>query len=485
MSNSYPLELSGDEMRGMVGSAMDRIVEHIESLPQQPAADIEGSLELARGLIESEPPEDGTAFEDLLTPLFRDWIPKSFNTAGPGYLAYIPGGGLFHAAVADLITDAVNRYVGVCAAAPALVQLESNVIRWFCRFVGYPSGAGGVLTTGGSLANFTAVVTARKEKLTERFQNGILYASDQVHHSVQKAADLAGFPQGNVREIATDERLRMRLDLLEESIERDRAAALEPVMIVGSAGPTNTGAVDDLRGIAAIARRHSLWFHVDAAYGGFFVLTERGRAAMRGIEEADSITLDPHKALFLPYGTGSLLVRDAGALQRAHSLHAVYLPVMQEEAGLVDFCEISPELSRAYRGLRVWLPLKMAGVDAFRRQLDEKLDLTLEATAQLREMPGVEIVAEPQLSIVAFRFVGGGTSDDELNRINEAILAGINRRKRVMVTSTVIGGRYVIRICVVSFRTHAERMKMAIEDIRAAIAEVTAAHRGGTATRSG
>jgi len=328
-----------------------------------------------------------------------------------------------------------------------------------------------VLPTGGSMANFTAVVTARNEKLGHNFSGGILYASDQVHHSVQKAASLAGFPHSNVHEIPSDERLRMRLDVLDESIARDRAGGLEPFMIVGSAGTTNTGAVDDLRGIAAIARRHSIWFHVDAAYGGFFILTERGRAVMRGIEEADSITLDPHKALFIPYGTGSLLVRDAAALQRAHSLHAVYLPQMQEEAGLVDFCEISPELSRSFRGIRVWLPLKMAGVDAFRRQLDEKLDLTLWATEQLRLLPGVEIVAEPQLSIVGFRFVRQGLSSDELNRINEQILARINDRKRVMVTSTVVGGRYVIRICVVSFRTHADRMAMAIEDIRAAIAE--------------
>jgi aromatic-L-amino-acid decarboxylase len=472
MSDDFPLELTGDEMRLMVASAMDRIVAHIESLPQQPAADIEGSIELARQLIETEPPESGTSFEGLFDSLFRDWIPKSFNTAGPGYFAYIPGGGIFHTAVADLIADAVNRYVGVFAAAPALVQLESNVIRWFCRFVGYPAGAGGVLTSGGSLANFTAVVTARKEKLSDRFQNGTLYASDQVHHSVQKAANLAGFPLSSVREIPTDRLLRMRLDELEDAIVRDRAAGLEPFMIVGSAGTTNTGAVDDLAGIAAIGARHSMWFHVDAAYGGFFMLTGRGRAVMQGIEQADSITLDPHKALFLPYGTGSLLVRDAGALQRAHSLHAVYLPEMQDEAGLVDFCEISPELSRGYRGLRVWLPLKMAGVDAFRRQLDEKLDLTHWATGQLRAIRGVEIVAEPQLSIVAFRYVREGVDDDALNAMNEQILDRINGRKRVMMTPTVVGGRYVIRICVVSFRTHADRMAMALEDIRAAIDEV-------------
>ncbi|MGZ7081485.1 MAG: pyridoxal phosphate-dependent decarboxylase family protein, partial [Thermoanaerobaculia bacterium] len=432
MTSTYPLEPDGAEMRRLVDAAMNRIVPHIESLPSQPSFNTDGAAELARTLIEPLP-QHGEAYEAILDRLFKEYIPRSFNAPGPGYLAYIPGGGIFFAAIADLISDAVNRYVGVFAAAPMLAQLEANVVRWFCEIVGYPATAGGVLTTGGSLANFSAIVTARKSLLGDDFMKGTLYCSDQVHHSFQKSANLAGFPYANIREIATDERFCMRVDVLAEAIARDRAAGMRPFLVVGSAGTTNTGAVDDLAGIAAIARTNDMWFHCDGAYGAFFVLTERGRAAMRGIEEADSIVLDPHKTLFLPYGTGGLLVRDAKSLRRAHSLHAEYLPQMQEE-DLADFCEISPELSRDFRGLRVWLPLKMFGIAPFRQQLDEKLDLIEYAMDELRKISGIEIVAEPQLSITAFRLVKPGASDEELNALNREFLQRINDRKRVMLT---------------------------------------------------
>ncbi len=451
-------------MRRLVDEAMRRITAHITSLPQQPAGNTEGAAEYARTLIESMP-RSATPYETLLDQLFDDYIPRSFNTAGPGYLAYIPGGGIFHSAVADLIADAVNRYPGVFAAAPALVQLEANVIRWFCEMAGYGHGSGGILTTGGSLANFTAIVAARKTLLPENFFRGTLYCSDQVHHSFQKAANLAGFPFGNIREIASDDQFRMRIDKLEEAIARDKREGFTPFMLVGSAGTTNTGAVDDLTALGGVARRNSMWFHCDGAYGAFFVLTERGRATLRGMELADSIVLDPHKTFFLPYGTGGLVVRDASTLRRAYSLHADYLPKMQRDEQLIDFCEISPELSRDFRGLRVWLPLKMFGIDVFRQQLDEKLDLTLWATEELRRIEGIEIVAEPQLSIVAFRH----RSSNEKNR---ELLERVNARQRVMITPTTIGDRYILRICVVSFRTHQERMQMAIDDIRAAVNEL-------------
>jgi aromatic-L-amino-acid/L-tryptophan decarboxylase len=443
---------------------MDRIVPHIESLPQQPASNAEGAAEFARTLIEPLP-QKGQAYETLLDQLFNEYIPRSFNAPGPGYLAYIPGGGIFFSAVADLISDAVNRYVGVFAAAPALAQLEANVVRWLCEIVGYPAGAGGVLTTGGSLANFSAIVAARRALLGDDFMNATLYCSDQVHHSFQKSANLAGFPYANIREVASDERFRMRVDALEEAIARDRRDGKRPFLVVGSAGTTNTGAVDDLESIARAAHANDMWFHCDGAYGAFFMLTERGRDVMRGIEQADSVVLDPHKTFFLPYGTGGLIVRDAKTLRRAHSLHADYLPQMQEE-DLADFCEISPELSRDFRGLRVWLPLKMFGIEPFRQQLDEKLDLTTYATAELKKIEGIEIIAEPQLSIVAFRLKGS-------NEINQDFLSRINAKKRVMLTPTIINGQFIIRICVVSFRTHMERMRMCMDDIREAAATVS------------
>jgi aromatic-L-amino-acid decarboxylase len=464
----YPLEPDAAEMRRLVDEAMRRIVAHVESLPTQPAMAVEGATEYARTLIEPLPRE-GASWESLLDFLFENAIPRSFNAAGPGYLAYVPGGGIFHAAVADLIADAVNRYVGVCAAAPALVQLESNVVRWFCDIIGLPRGSGGVLTSGGSLANFTAIVTARKSKLPDDFLRGTLYCSNQIHHSFQKAASLAGFPYANIRELPVDEQFRIRIDALEEAIARDRADGWTPFLIAGSAGTTATGAVDDLASLARVAREQRLWFHVDGAYGALFMLTERGRSTLQGIEAADSLILDPHKTLFLPFGTGAVLVREARTLRRAHSLHADYLPDMQEEEELIDFCEVSPELSRDFRGLRAWLPLKLFGIEPFRAQLDEKLDLTTFALDELRKIAGIEIVAAPQLTILAFRLIREGV---DANALNRRLLERINARKRVMLTPAVLDGRFVIRIAIVSHRTHRDRIEMAIEDIRAAVAEV-------------
>lgn len=465
------LELSPEAMQQLVMQALERIIPHVASLAQQPSVDTDGAMELARTLKELLP-ETGQSVSGLLDLLFQQVIPKSFNTAGPGYLAYIPGGGIFHSAVADLVTDAVNRYMGLWLAAPGLAQLEANVIRWFCSIVGLPATANGLLTTGGSLANFSALVTARRERLPENFFSGVLYASDQVHHSVKKAALLAGFPERNVRVIPSDERFRIRTDLLAQAIALDRQQGLTPFLIVGNAGSTNTGAVDNLQELADLAQREHCWFHVDAAYGGFFMLTAQGRALMRGIELADSVTLDPHKGLFLPYGTGSLLMRDGGALKRAHGVGANYLPSTEDDPDLMDFSQMSPELSRGFRGLRVWLPLKMHGIAPFRRNLEEKLALTRWATEELRKIAGIEIVAEPQLSIVAFRVVRPGFSAEALNQLNQQVLSRINARKRVYLSGTSLGDTFVLRICVLSFRTHLDRVRMAVEDIRAAVKEL-------------
>ena len=400
-------------------------------------------------------------------------MPKSFNAAGPGYLAYIPGGGLFASAVADLIADAVNRYTGLWMPAPGLVQLEVNVLRWLCRSVGYGEGSGGLLTSGGSLANFSALVTARRERLGDDFLDGVLYASDQAHHSVQKAALLAGFAERHLRLVESDQRFRLRLDGLAEQVRADRAAGRRPFLVVANGGSTNTGALDDLEALAELCARERLWLHVDAAYGGFFALTERGRSALRGIERADSITLDPHKGLFLPYGNGALVVRDAAALRRAHSVHADYLPELQSDPEHVDFAEISPELSRPNRGLAVWLPLALHGLGAFRRALDEKLDLALWAADELRRVPGLELVAEPQLTVVPFRLADGGLDASASDARNRALLLAINARKRVFLSGTLLRERFVLRLCVLSFRTHRGHMEAAIEDIREAVAELT------------
>jgi aromatic-L-amino-acid decarboxylase len=256
-------------------------------------------------------------------------------------------------------------------------------------------------------------------------------------------------------------------------VAADRRAGWRPLLIVASAGTTNTGAVDDLPGLADVAAAEDLWLHVDAAYGGFFLLTERGRALMRGIERADSITLDPHKGMFLPYGTGAVLVRAGDALRRAFGGTGTYMPEGGGDPEAVDASELSPELSRDFRALRVWLPLKMHGVAPFRQQLDEKLDLARWAADELGRVPGIEVVAGPQLSTLAFRLVRRGLAETELARLNRALLDRINARQRVLLSPTMLGDRFVIRICVVSFRTHADRVAEAVAIVRDAVAEAT------------
>ncbi|MGY8797723.1 MAG: pyridoxal phosphate-dependent decarboxylase family protein [Longimicrobiales bacterium] len=469
----YPLEPSQQEMQEMLAEASRLVVDHISTLSEQPAAYATDGRSEARALAEPLP-EGATDFDSLMKVIFEDALPTSFNSAGPGYLAYIPGGGLFPSAVADLVANAINRYVGVWVAAPGLVQLELNVVRWFCTIVGYGPGSGGILTSGGSLANLTAIVTARRERLPEEFWSGTMYTSDQTHHSVRKAAVLAGFPESNLREIPTNAVFEMRVDALEAQIAADREAGLEPFLVVASAGTTNTGAVDPLSEIADLAEREKLWLHVDGAYGAPFMLTERGRTLMDGLSRANSVTLDPHKGLFLPYGTGALLVRDEHTLRRAHATFADYMPVMQHDADFVDFCDISPELSRDFRGLRAWLPIKLFGIDAFRDALDEKMDLARWAAEELRGIPDMEIVAEARLSLTAFRLAPAGMGEEELGALNRDLLARVNAKQNVYLTATTVDGRFLLRICVLSFRTHMDRIEQCLADIREATAEMSA-----------
>lgn len=477
-----PLEPAPDEVRRWLDATADRIVRLLATLSDQPASDTDGAEEVAASAREDRWPSaaSGTTLElgEALDRVMLELAPKSFNNAGPGFMAYIPGGGLVHSAIADLVACVVNRYTAVWMSAPALVQLEANVIRWFCRMFGYGAGSGGYLSSGGSMANLSAVVAARTDRLDENFLRGTIYASQQAHHSIVKATSLAGFPARNVRRIPVDAGFRMRVDVLERTIERDRADGFEPFLLVANAGSTDFGAVDPLAALADVAASRNLWLHVDAAYGGFFALTARGRTAFAGIERADSITLDPHKGLFLPYGTGCLVVRDVDQLHRAHSATADYMPSLQNDPDRPDFCALSPELSRDFRGLRVWLPIKMAGVEAFRDALDEKLDLARWMADELRALDHVEIAAEPELSILAFRLALPELADDEEadRRINRDLLAAINRRQRVFLSGTRLGAHFVIRICVLSFRTHRERMEMCLEDVRAAIDEVRSFH---------
>jgi aromatic-L-amino-acid/L-tryptophan decarboxylase len=456
----YPFDPSPEQMREMGEAALDYVVGFVRGLEDAPAQNVEGALEAALRL-KASPPEDGGSFDEVFAQ-FRDAASRALETAGPGYLPYVPGGGLFASALGQFVTMVVNRFPNLWEVAPGLAQIEQNVIRWLCDLFAYPEEARGILTTGGSIANLSAIVTARHAKLGEDFADGTYYLSEQAHASVPKAAAIAGLPRRAMRLVPVDGELQMDPEALKSMVAEDRAAGLRPFLVVPAAGTTNTGAVDPLGAVADVAEAEDLWMHVDAAYGGFFQLTERGHDRFRGIERADSITLDPHKGLFLPYGTGSLVVRHGAALRDAHYVGAEYLQDRAPEAELPNWNEYSAELSRDHRGFRVWLPLVLHGVRAFREALDEKLDLTERLYAALSEMPEIELPWTPQLSVVPFRLAGASDEEDR------AFLERINAAKRVYLSSTTIGGRHLIRACIVSHRTHRDRIDEAIEIIRVA-----------------
>jgi aromatic-L-amino-acid decarboxylase len=457
---SRPLEPEPQELEAQTRAVADFALAHLRTLEAQPSFDLDGAEELRASFREGVP-ETGRSLETVLARL-APAIAKSYNTAGPGYLAYIPGGGVYAAALADFVATATNRYVGVAGAAPALAQIEETALAWLCELMGLPARARGILTSGGSLSNFSAIVTARHERLGEDLRDGAIYFSGETHYCVTKAARLAGFPRASLRALPTDARFRLVPAALEEAIREDRSGGRRPFLVVANVGTTNTGAIDPLPEVLRIARDHGLWVHADAAYGGFFRLAPGGEGLLRGIEECDSITLDPHKGLFLPYGLGALLVRDGGALARTHRESASYVQDVAEE-GSLGFADLSPELSRDFRGLRLWLPLMLHGVGAFREQLAEKLALARWAYDELRKDASFEVLDEPQLSIVAFRL---RAPEAEAERLGPELLRRVNARRRVFLSSTRIAGRYVLRICVLSFRTHEDRVRDVVRALR-------------------
>ncbi|MBI4853163.1 MAG: aminotransferase class V-fold PLP-dependent enzyme [Acidobacteria bacterium] len=459
----HTLEPCAEDMQLLIQKTSDLLVNYFSNISNEPASNITNP-EFHLAAIGQPISEKGIKLEEALSLIDQHIVRCSVNTAGGTYQAYIPGGGVFAAAVGEFIAAATNRYVGVWGVAPAAVEIETSVIRWLCNEVGYKEKAKGILTSGGSLANFSAIVTARETLLPKNFLSGIIYTSDQVHASVYKAARLTGFSYDNIRAIETDEEFRIKPKALLEAIEKDKKQGLIPFLIVGSAGTTNTGAVDPISELADIAKANKMWLHIDAAYGGFFILTERGRKLFEGIEKADSITLDPHKGLFLPYGTGCLLVSDGARLKQAHQVGADYLQDLTFSEDRINFNDYSPELTRSFRGLRVWLPLKLYGIESFRKYLDEKLDLALWACKELKKIPGIEIIAKPQLSVIAFRY-----KSKKLNETNKKFLENILATQKTFISSTTINNELILRIAILCFRTHLREVQATIDAIKIAV----------------
>ena len=461
MGSGLPLEPTGDEVRALTEEALAYLVAFTNERSKVPAASFERMDELLARVREPAP-EAGRPLAELIDTVSAATA-VGHDTTGDGWLAYVPGGGLFSSALAEFIARTTNRFVGVWEAAPVIAQIEATAVRWLCDLFAFPSQARGTLTTGGSLASFSALVTARHALLGEDFLDGTIYVTTETHSAIAKAAALAGFRRSNIRVVPTTAQLRMDIVRLREMVAQDRAAGLRPCVLVATAGTTNTGTVDDIDALADVARDSGLWLHVDAAYGGFFQLTERGRRRFVGIERADSLVLDPHKGLFLPYGTGALLVREGEKLRAAHEIHGPFLQDLTPESEIPNFADYSPELSREARGLRLWMPIMLHGLGAFRDALDEKLDLARHLYDELRTIPSLELPWEPELSTVCLRRAPDPRGDADA--ATGALLEQINRSGRVFLSSTVVEGRTTIRLCILSVHTHRDRIDELVDII--------------------
>lgn len=381
----------------------------------------------------------------------------------PAHLAYIPGSGLHHAALADFLAAVSNKYSGISFTGPGLVRMENLVLRWAADLVGYPAEAAGATLSGGSMATLTALAAARDAHRLRGadLPRAVVYLSGQTHHCVEKALRLAGLAEVQRRQVPLDEGFRMRPAALEAQLAADRAAGLRPWLVVATAGSTDTGAVDPLEPLGQLAARAGCWYHVDAAYGGFFLMTEAGRQLLRGIERSDSVVLDPHKGLFLPWGSGIVLLRDRARLLESNAGDAHY---MQDAIGAgedLSPADLSPELSRPFRALRMWLPLMLLGTRPFAAALEEKLLLARYFHREIAAA-GFAVGPEPELSVVTFRWAPEGVDLAEANRRNAWLVEQCRRDGRIFVSSTMLDGTFTIRMAALSFRTHRAAIDLAV-----------------------
>lgn len=426
-----------------------------------------------RGIFDSPIAEDGIDVDEAISLIKENVDTPGLNPASGGHLAYIPGGGIYYAALGDYLADVFNRYAGVFYASPGAVRLENMLIRWMCDLVGYGAESHGNLTTSGSLANMIAIVVARDGKNIKSadIPRSVIYLSKQTHHSVAKAINVAGLAECPVRYVALDEKYKMRAGDLAAQVEKDRADGLNPFLVVASAGTTDVGAIDPLIEIGEIASKHDLWYHIDAAYGGFFILTDEGRDKLRGLNMADSLIIDPHKGLFLPYGLGVCLVKNVEHLKRAYAFQASYMQDAFAAPDELSPAELSPELTKHFRGLRLWLPLKLHGLAPFRACLEEKLLLAKYFHAEVQKL-GFESKIEPELSVVTYRYLP--TSGDA-NEFNKKLLEAVVADGRVFISSTMLNGEFTLRFACLAFRTHLNTVDTLLEVLKDNVRSFTAA----------
>lgn len=446
------IELSPQEMRALGHRVVDLAVEHFTTLRDQPAFATASRAQMEARLREP-PPESPRGWEATMDRVARDVFAPMAHVDHPRFFAYVPGPGNFVGAMADALVAALNPFAGAWAVAPGAAQVELVAVDWLRAACGLPEGAAGLFVSGGSMANLTALAVARHRWLGEDFGRGVIYCSDQTHSSVERGARVLGFRADQLRKLPVDDGYRLRMDALESAIAEDAARGLTPFCVVANAGTTNTGAVDPLSAIAELCRARGMWMHVDGAYGAAAAFTNAGREALRGMEAADSVSVDAHKWLFQPFECGCVLVRDGGALKDAFRLVPEYLRDTDLATEEVNFRDWGVQLTRGFRALKLWMTVQVFGMSAIREAIEWGVRLAEAAEKELRASDAWEVVTPAQLGIVTFRYRRAGLDDAGMDDLQRRITSALAADGYALLSTTVLAGRTVLRLCTINPRT--------------------------------
>ncbi len=471
------LDWSAEQARSLGEGALDIWAEFLERLRDMPIRRPGATVEEVRARVARPVPDDPLPADELLAYLRELVFEHATLTGHPGFMAYISGSGTIPGAAADLIAAAINQNVGGWRLSPGATEIEQHLVRWFAARLGFPGSAGGIITSGGAMAAFVALKAARDAAAVWPIRElGVragapmtLYASAEVHDVNHRAADMLGLGTQALRTIPVDDHLRMRTARLRKAIAEDRAQGFIPVAVVGTAGTVATGAIDPLEEIADVCAEERLWFHVDGAYGGVAALTDALRPLFAGIERADSVALDPHKWLYTPHSGGAIVVRDLSRLEQAFSLHPTYT---REDKSVthtgLDFYTLSPQFSRGFHALKIWVSLLAHGWRAYSARIAQDVRLARYLWERAQEEAELEPIGTATLSIACFRYVpvelrGSVAAEPYLDALNERLMNELQVEGVVFPSNAVVNGRYAIRACIVNFRTEAEHVDLLID----------------------
>lgn len=461
LKNDATLELSEKEMRDYGYKVVDSIVDHFvtqnDKLPV-----VSGTRAEMENLFLEEAPENPMDAEKVLEFVLEKVMTKSNIVSHPKSYSFVPGPSNYIGAMADTLASGFNIFSGGWQGSPAAAQLEIMSITWLLKIFGFPKvQGGGIFTSGGSMANLTGLVTARNIKCGDDFSKAVIYLSDQAHSSNIKAIRIMGFRKEQIRIIPTDNEFKFSLNKLKNAIARDRLEGLQPFCLIGTAGTTNTGTIDPLTELAEICKAENIWFHIDGAYGGFAILSEENRHSLRGIEKADSLTIDPHKWFYQPYELGCLLVRNHRHLKGTFTETPEYLRDIEGNASEINFYDHGIELTRRFRALKFYMSVKTFGLSEFRKAISYNIKLAETVEGHLRRSPNWEVISPATLAVINFRYnpIHSNLSEKELDELNQYISESIVESKEALLVTTILNGKVVLRMCLINPRTTLQDIK--------------------------